>query len=558
MVAHRFFFVILHTIPHLNIHHYALSHNVKRSTFILLLFVTGVILLPWLGETLYHTKGEPREAIVAVSILQSGNWILPTSFGGDIPYKPPFLAWAIAALSAVFNGGVVTEFLSRLPSALAAMALLIGGWRISAPRIGRDKAWVMMLVTLTSFEFFRAAIVCRVDMVLTAAMVGGIYAVYTMRGRWSHGLLAALLFTIAVLTKGPIGAALPLLAMLIYDICRGERFWPSLGRLTLIGVASLILPALWYWAAAQQGGEIFVNRAIEENIGRLTGTMAYDSHVNPWYYNVLTLAWGLLPWTIPVLIALCYKRLRPHLRLPQRNDSFGMLSLVVTLTVFIFYCIPSSKRSVYLLPCYPFLAYGVTQVLYLISDTRLLRVYALILAWIAVIIPPVALGLMIGGATIGHITLTAPPAWTWIFGLLPTFGAGWWLRNHRNSRPLGASCAIVYGLYLAYAATFAAPILNSKSDVDAARAIQQQVPADTPLYMHVSSDSLIRYYTIGFYLNDRLINLASPDSLPAGGVLISDLGAADLPAAISERYKSDTLTSRSCDTRRPAIIHIPR
>ena len=535
-----------------------MSYIVKRSTFILLLLLTGVMFLPWLGEALFNTKGEPREAIVAVSMLQSGDWILPTSFGGDIPYKPPFLAWAIAIFSLIFNSGEVTEYLSRLPSALAAMALLIAGWRVAAPRVGRGLAWLMLVVTMTSFEFFRAAVACRVDMVLTAAMVGGIYAVYTMNGRWSRSILATLLFSVAVLTKGPIGAALPLLAMLIYSICRGDKFLPTLGKLTLIGIGSLVLPALWYWAAARQGGQFFIDRAIEENIGRLTGTMAYESHVNPWYYNIITIVWGLMPWTVPVLIALCYRSMRQYIRLPRRHEDFSLLAVVVTLTVFIFYCIPSSKRSVYLLPCYPFLAYGVARLLSHIRDTRLLRVFALVLAWIAVIVPPVALGLMTAGITIGGNTLTAPAWWAWIPGLLPTLGAIWWLVTHRKAEPLGAACALAYGLYLAYAATFAAPAVNAKSDITSAEFISRNIPEDMPLYMHISGDSLIRYYTMGFYLGDRIINLPSPDSLPDGAALITDLGIDDLRAIDESTHRADTLTHRSCDTRRPAILYTPR
>ncbi len=71
----------------------------------------AVLLLPWLGETLFNSKGEPREAIVAVSMLESGNWILPVSYGADIPYKPPFVAWIIAAFAWLFNGGVVNEYI---------------------------------------------------------------------------------------------------------------------------------------------------------------------------------------------------------------------------------------------------------------------------------------------------------------------------------------------------------------------------------------------------------------------------------------------------------------
>ena len=55
-----------------------------------LLAVSALLLLPWLGETFFNRKGEPREAIVAVSMLQSGDYILPVNYGGDIPYKPPF------------------------------------------------------------------------------------------------------------------------------------------------------------------------------------------------------------------------------------------------------------------------------------------------------------------------------------------------------------------------------------------------------------------------------------------------------------------------------------
>ena len=46
-----------------------------------------LLLLPWLGETWFNSKGEPREAIVAVTMLQSGDWVLPLSFGSDMPYN---------------------------------------------------------------------------------------------------------------------------------------------------------------------------------------------------------------------------------------------------------------------------------------------------------------------------------------------------------------------------------------------------------------------------------------------------------------------------------------
>ena len=56
----------------------------KTSLFLLLLVISTLTIIPYLGLTNFHTKGEPREAIVAVSMLQNDNWILPINNGGDI------------------------------------------------------------------------------------------------------------------------------------------------------------------------------------------------------------------------------------------------------------------------------------------------------------------------------------------------------------------------------------------------------------------------------------------------------------------------------------------
>ena len=95
-----------------------MNRSNSQRYFLLLLAICAFTILPFLGLTDFHTKGEPREAVVALSFIDSGNWILPTNTGGDIPYKPPFFHWLIAAFS-LLNGGEVTEYTSRLPSALA-------------------------------------------------------------------------------------------------------------------------------------------------------------------------------------------------------------------------------------------------------------------------------------------------------------------------------------------------------------------------------------------------------------------------------------------------------
>lgn len=530
----------------------------KRNTIILTIIAVA-LLLPWLGLPWFNSKGEPREAIVAVSMLNSGDWILPTSCGGDIPYKPPLLAWLIAIFSEIFNGGVVSTWTARLPSALAAIFLVVFGWKTMAPRIGRDRAWMTLALTLTSFELFRAAIACRVDMVLTACIVGACYSIYLMyeaegRRRWGYAVAAVLLLSGGVFAKGPVGALLPLLAMGIYRLLCRDNVLRAAGVMLVLLAASLLLPALWYYAAYLRGGDEFVRLALEENIGRLTGTMSYDSHINPWWYNFVTLLWGVLPWTIPALMTLCLRRVRTAIATTWRNrdgkSSLSKMAWTVALTVLIFYCIPSSKRSVYLLPMYPFIAIGLSWLFAQCRTAKFMRIFTRVLALLA-IIAPIALT-MLSHMSLGHLRLYTPAWWQYIMTFLPVFAGVWWLvTRSREANAAAGAIVIAYLLFMSYASTFAPMLLNPKSDRPAAEAVARQVPKDAPLYGVITGDSLLRYYTINYYLDDRMSHTTDIEAVPHGAYVVTD------PQSVDNRpgyTVIDTLTARSCDTRAAAVL----
>ena len=63
----------------------------KNKQFIILAVVCVVTLLPFMGLTDFHTKGEPREAIVAYSMIETGNWTLPVNALVSLVYCRPFL-----------------------------------------------------------------------------------------------------------------------------------------------------------------------------------------------------------------------------------------------------------------------------------------------------------------------------------------------------------------------------------------------------------------------------------------------------------------------------------
>ena len=152
----------------------------QRIMAYILCIICLLSLFLFLGDTLFNTRGEPREAIVAYSMLEHNNWILPINNGDEIAFKPPLLHWMIAAVSSIT--GAVTEFTSRFPSALALSLMTLAGYFFYARRRGTEVAMIAALLTLSNFEVHRAGVACRVDMLLSALMVGALYAMY----RWTE------------------------------------------------------------------------------------------------------------------------------------------------------------------------------------------------------------------------------------------------------------------------------------------------------------------------------------------------------------------------------------
>ncbi len=545
--------------------------RLRPHTLLLLLVVMAVMMLPWLGEALYNTKGEPREALVAVSMLQSGDYILPTAYGGDIPYKPPLLAWLISCAS-VFTGGV-TEFSSRLPSALAAILLMLGLYRVVHKEThSRTLAVTTAMVTITTTEVFRAATACRVDMVLTACFVGALLCLFQRSrraGKPAFSWWAALLMIGAVLTKGPVGMALPCLVMMVYFLLHGDSFWRSFGILALTGFVSLILPAAWYFLAWQRGGDTFLQLVAEENLGRLTGTMTYDSHLNPWWYNIITIVAGMLPYTLLAVLAIftrrvAWPRLKGQVHALRGLRPFTLFALTAAVVVFVFYCFPASKRSVYLLPCYPFLGYFVARLFCTLIAKRQwpVEAYAWVIGAVAFICAWAVWGLHMVRSSVGLWLYNADwgiVQWIWVWLTIIAASVVVWTANRRSKGNLAAVLATTVCVYCMLSTTILPPILNGKSDLQAARAISG-MGLPQPVYTF-NEDRLMRWYSTAFYLNDSLRRIEDAPANKDVNLLVSERDLDEWQRRYASRYEvADTLWKgdyRSGDVRsKPLLLHL--
>ena len=549
--------------------------KVGRSAWVLFV-VCVIVMLPFLGLADFNTKGEPREAVVAYSILDSGNWILPTNNGGEMPYKPPFFHWCIAALS-LLNGGVVNEFTSRLPSAIALIAMTVWTYVFFARRKDPLVGIATALIAFTTFELHRAGANCRVDMVLTAVTVGAIYSLFSWWERGMKGVpwLAILMMSLGTLTKGPVGTIIPCLVAGIFMLFRGVNFFKAFFTLTLWGLMSLILPAAWYVAAYAQGGQEFLDLVMEENFGRMTSTMSYDSCVNPWHYNILTFVAGFVPWTLAVVIAflcLSFRRYRrpeeadswPALfRMCHRMPAVNLLSTVSAVVIFIFYCIPQSKRSVYLMPMYPFVAFYVAELLMYISRRRLtpVRFFGDIMAFVAALLFVCFLAVKAGvvpeslfgsgrhaaqNIAMMHAigSLSGFPVWLCVL-VSPLAAIFWWtvLRRQANAGSIiPLISGVIMAIYISMSGAYQPAVLNVKSVKDIAAAIDNAAPAsEGPIYEFIelgefASGDPVHYFEINFYIGDRMASFYK--KRPASGfLLIGDRDAEKfLPQFESEGY----------------------
>ena len=505
-------------------------NNNYNKAFTIVCVIAVMLTVPFLGLTDFYSKGEPREAVVAYTMVEHGNWILPINNGGDIPYKPPFFHWCIALFSLL--QGHVSEFTSRLPSALALVAMSVGGFVFFAKRKNANMALLATLLSLTAFEVHRAGINCRVDMVNTAFMVGALFLMFRWweRGKHSMPWLAILCMSGATLTKGPVGMLLPCAVMGVFMLTQRESLWSTVWRLGLAALLSLVLPLCWYYAAYLQGGDEFLRLVKEENIDRLLGKMAYESHENPFWYNFLTLITGWLPYTLLFvfsLFVLPWKRFSKSgfMQSVRRAEPMQVFVWLAFGLILFFYCIPKSKRSVYLLPCYPFMAWLMAQYVVWLVANRLsaVKAYAWLMCVLGVGLSVAFVMLKTGvvpdtlfhgkhaadniamlhalesiSVSPSHLLFALLPAVVGVATIMTLLKKDDALRN----RVVWLSLSVVVALFLAIDSTFQPAVLNTKADKPLAPQIEQRFDM-TKMYSYMSSP-MLHFFSLNFYLGDRI------------------------------------------------------
>ena len=328
----------------------------------LALFVVALFII---GRAPFATKGEAREGLVVKNMLEQKNFILPLRNLSEIPSKPPLFHWIAAGAS----GDTASEFSVRLPSPIFALIALI---TFSLLLVRREiNPLFPILICASAFEWMRSSQGARVDMAFSSTLAVTLISFFVLltspnlraAHRLSYSILLALGFAGAILSKGPAGGIIPLLITGLFFLPEFLKDYTKGLKKSALLVPSLVLggglAVWWYFAAYKVGGERFLEvQLFKENLSRLTGDGKFEvGHEKPFFWGPIELIVAFLPWSLalPLVVRDAYRaRWYP-------SGSLKRFCLIVVGVFLVICSIASSKRPVYFLPVFPFLAYLVSE-----------------------------------------------------------------------------------------------------------------------------------------------------------------------------------------------------
>jgi 4-amino-4-deoxy-L-arabinose transferase-like glycosyltransferase len=315
---------------------------------LLLLGLCAVLYFPYLGNTPFFDKGEPREALAVQDIVQRGEWLFPLKRATAVPSKPPLFHWSAALISEMT--GHLNEITIRFPSALYATLGVLLIFLLGRKLYGPAVALLAGAVLATTMVYSDQALSARVDMTLCFFLTLSLILFYSLyRGFLIHPLWYFTFYFvvgIGTLAKGPLGILLPGLVIAGFLVLR--RRWDLVIKFAFHPgvVLTLLLAAGWYGLAISRAGEGFVDRQLlQENLKRFFGG---SGHSHPIYYYLPYLFSLGLPWSLflPFLLWDLFTK-----------SSYGsddrLFFKTWFLIMFVFFSLSAGKRPVYLLPLYP-------------------------------------------------------------------------------------------------------------------------------------------------------------------------------------------------------------
>ena len=272
------------------------------AAILIALIIMGVYLFMATRTTLWD-RDEPYYAQVAVEMVNSGDYLVPTFNGQPWLQKPVLLYWLMSLPIMVFGPTeFACRFFSAIGTALTCLLTFYIGKRLLNAKAG---LWAMAILGSTSM-ILRVGGSATIEPVLLPFIVVAtaifVHALGSAMRLW-HVLLMGVTMGIGMLAKGPIGLSpVPVIVMTLWLGRKANpRRWQCLGY---TGAAVVIAGCIFLaWAIpvnnATEGEfyRVFIGRHVFDQ-----ATKSIQSHGGnlllylPYYLVVIVL--DLFPWTL--------------------------------------------------------------------------------------------------------------------------------------------------------------------------------------------------------------------------------------------------------------------
>ncbi len=424
----------------------------KLTKSLLLSFLFFMVIFPKSFLRDLWEPDEPRFALVAQEMIQTGNFVMPHRNNKPYPDKPPLFFWAIA-LSSLATGGV-NAGAALLPSALAGAFLILLVFFL-ARRLIRDDdvALLSALILATSVKIFWQASHAQIDMLLALLTTIAMYGFTRMEtgGGKRNVVLAWAAMALATLAKGPVGLILPIGAMLVYRWWSGKRRYRELfspgGIVAFLGIVGCWLTFLII-QGVQAGESVYLqNILFKQTVVRFAKSW---HHYQPVYYFFKVIFYDFFPWS-PFLVSLVILKFKKMKFTDAEKFLFSWLFFVL-----LFFSIPMGKRGLYILPLYPAAAILVASFFRNRPEGKWFSIPAIIVAFIYGFLGIV---LVAKGSLSFQETITISLLWP---GILCVAAAFWvFFRHDHPIIPIVAAQLMLF-LFIGY---WAVPVINQNNSV---------------------------------------------------------------------------------------------
>jgi 4-amino-4-deoxy-L-arabinose transferase-like glycosyltransferase len=267
------------------------------TRLLLVVAIWAAVYLPGLGSL--EIKGEEgRRILPAITMLETGNFVVP--YVGSDPYftKPPLVNWLVAASFKLF--GARNEWAARLPSALCMLLVALAFVIIAGRSLGENGSLVAALAWLTNFGLIEKGRLIEIE-ALYASLTGLAFICWfawylQKRSPWLTWIVPSIFLGLGWLAKGPLHLVF-FYAVIVSVLYQRRELRQLLQPAHVLGVVSMLaIFSAWAVPCLMMMHDANVTHVWSRQFsGRVSGE---SFHFASWIMNIPRALAYFLPWLL--------------------------------------------------------------------------------------------------------------------------------------------------------------------------------------------------------------------------------------------------------------------